>query len=144
MFAGIPEDPAVGAKLRVVGHEVVDRQFTHLGHHDVRVLGSGRLDRLQIVIDDAVGARLDLRRHALHALKEPFRERAGFVILVPIEGLGDGDPLRRLEAYSVNCIDRRHQRGETLASCLDAEFLALLDDSAEVGAGFDKADDLGL
>ncbi len=45
--------------LAVLGHEVVDRQLLHLGHHGLGLVGAGGLHRLEVVQHGAVGAGLD-------------------------------------------------------------------------------------
>ena len=82
----------------VMGHEVVDRRLPHLLHHLERVLVAERLDRLQIVQRRAVDAGLHHGRHVADLLDEALREGAGLVILVPVEGRGELQPLGCLQA----------------------------------------------
>src|SRR6516162_11924916 len=53
---------------------VVDRQFLQLLGHGFRILGAGRLDRLQIAQRCRIGAGMDHARHPPRALEEALRE----------------------------------------------------------------------
>ena len=78
------------------------------------------------------------------ALGEALGEGAGLVVQVPVEGLGEDQALRRLEAERVHVGDEDEQAGELLAALDDAELGGLLDRVDGVAAGVGEADDLGL
>jgi hypothetical protein len=76
--------------------------------------------------------------------RKALRERARRVVLVPVECLGEGEALRRLQAERVDVGQEDQQAGKLLSALDDAEFGRLLDRIGRVAAGVGQADDLGL
>ena len=66
------------------------------------------------------------------------------VVHVPVERLGQNQPLRRLQAERLDVGDEDQQAGEVLAARRDAELGALLDRVDGVAAGIGEPDDLCL
>ena len=66
------------------------------------------------------------------------------VVEVPVERLGESQPLRGFQSERMNVIDEEQQRRELLATLHDAEFGRLLDGVGGVAAGIGKANDFGF
>ena len=77
-------------------------------------------------------------------LGEALGEGAGLVVHVPVEGLGEDQPLRRRQAERVHVGEEDEQAGEVLPALDDAELRRLLDGVGGVAARVGEADDLGL
>src|SRR2546425_11033055 len=84
---------AVDADGPLAEERVVRRQLLHLGDDLGAFVALERLDGLQVVQRPRVNARVDHRRmDPPIALGEPLRERARFLVEIPVEGLGEGEP----------------------------------------------------
>src|SRR2546425_13246366 len=95
-----------------------------------------RLDGLEVVERPRVDAGVDHRRMDLTvALGEALGERARLLVHVPVEGLGEGEALRLLQAERVDVGQEDQESGEALAALRDAELGALLDGVRGVAAG---------
>jgi hypothetical protein len=107
-------------------------------------LSSDGVDRLQVVQETGVDARLHHGRHlaAVQGAKA-LGPGARAVVHVPVEGFGQLQALRRLQAQAVDVAEHQ-QAGQLLAALDDAELGGLLDRVDGVGAGVGQADDLGL
>src|SRR5713101_9257013 len=127
---------AVDADGPLAEERVVRRQLLHLGDDLGAFVALERLDSLQVVQRPRVNARVDHRRmDPPIALREPLRERARFLVEIPIEGLGEGEPLGFLEAERVHVGEEDQETRELLAALHDAELGALLDGVGGVAAG---------
>ena len=136
---------AVGADVALAEHRVVPLGRLQLRHHLVGIVGAGRLDGVQVGERRGIEAGLHLGRHlALELLGEALGEGAGLVVEVPVEGLGQAQPLGALEAERVHVGDEDQQAGELLAALDDAELGRLLDRVDGVAAGIGEPDDLRL
>ena len=133
----------LGADGAAAGEDVLDRHLVELGRDRLGLVGAGGLDRLQVLGDGGVGAGLDHVRHPAGALHEAVAELAALVVAVPVEALGQGQALGRLEAEAVDLGEGEEQRGELLAALDDAELGGALDRVRGVEAGVGEADDLG-
>src|SRR5262245_18882840 len=81
----VAHQAAIFAQLAILGHDVVDRDLAHLGHHRLGVVGAGRLHGLEIVRDRAVDAG---RQHAGDLVApgaEALGPGAGLVVEIPVE-----------------------------------------------------------
>jgi len=78
------------------------------------------------------------------AFRETLRPGAGLVVQIPVEGFGEGQPLRGLQAERMDVVDEQQQRGELLASRDDAELRRLLDRIGGVAARIGKTNHLRL
>ena len=92
----------------------------------------------------AINPGLHHRWRVVDLLHEALRPGAGLVVLVPIEGRGQLQAVRGLQAEAVDVGDEDQQPGELLAALDDAEFRRLLDRVDRVATGIGEADDLGL
>ena len=137
---------AVGADRALAEQRVVGRHRLHLRDDLGAVVGLGGLDRLQVVQHRRVHAGLHHRRvlAAVGLRAKRLRPGAGLVVQVPVEGLGEDQALRGLQAQRVDVGDEHQQAGEVLAALDDAELGRLLDRVDGVAAGVGQADDLGL
>jgi hypothetical protein len=98
----VVDHPAVLADLSVLGEEVVDRRRLHLRDNRLGLVGLRLADGLEVVGDRGVDAGLRHRRHRLAPLEELLRPGARLVVEVPVEAVGEEQPLRDLEAEAVD------------------------------------------
>src|SRR4029453_3736246 len=135
----------VRANSSLAEERIVGRHLLHLGDDLGAVVALERLDGLQIVERPRVDAGVDHRRMDLPvALGEALREGARLVVQVPVERLGERQPLRLVETERVDVREKHQEPREALAALDDAKLGALLDGVRGVAAGIGQADDLGL
>ena len=136
---------AVGTDRALAEQRVIGRQLLHLGNDLGAVVGLRRLDRLQVMQHRRVHARLHHARiPAAVGRREALAPGARRIVLVPVEGLGEDQALRLLQAQCVHVGEEDQQTREVLPALDDAEFGRLLDRVGRVAAGVGQADDLGL
>ena len=145
---GRDDAAAVGAQRALAEQRIVGRHLLHLGDDlgAVMRIAAERVQRLQVMQHGGIIAGLRHRRHRVVGRPSPgsASTRRGSVVQVPVEGFGEGQALRGLQAERMHVVDEQQQRGELLAACDDAEFGRLLDRVGGVAAGIGKADDLRL
>src|SRR6266852_9795608 len=78
------------------------------------------------------------------ALGEPLGEGARPIIQVPVERLGEDEPLRGLEPESMDVREEHEEAGEVLPTLDDAELRALLDGVRGVATRIGQPDHLRL
>jgi len=134
---------AVRSDLAATAEYVVDRHFMQQLGDGFGLIGAGLVDRFQVLSDRRIGAGLHHVRHAAGPLHVFLGEGARFIVAVPIEALGQGQALRRLQAEAVHFGQSEEQGRHALAAGDDAELRRLLDRVAGVETGIGEADDLG-
>ncbi len=115
----------------------------HFLGHGFRLVGARFLDRLQILRDGGIGARLHHVGHTARAVEETLGEGAGFVVAIPVEAFGQRQALCCFQPQPVHFGQREQESCKTLPAGDDAEFRRLLDGVGRVEARIGKADDLG-
>src|SRR5437660_9199918 len=111
------------AEERVVGGDLL-----HLRDDLGAVVALEGLHRLEVVRDTRVDAGMDHgRMDAAVAFGEPLGEGARPIVQVPVERLGEDEPLRGLEAEGVDVREEHEEPREVLPTLDDAELRALLD-----------------
>src|SRR5712691_2943274 len=136
---------AFHAHSALTEERIVRRQFLHLGDHLGAVVAFQRLDRLEVVRDRRIHARLDHGRIlAVVRRGDALGEGAGLVVQVPVEGLCEDQPLRLFEAEAMDVRQEHQQPREILPALDDAELGRLLDRVDGVAPGVRQADDLRL
>ncbi len=108
-------------------------------------IAADRFQRLEVMDQRGVDAGLHHgRRVLLEPLHEALGERAGLVIHVPVERLGEVQAMRDVEAERMH-VGQKHQHArKLLAAGDDAEFRGLLDRVGGVAAGVGEPNDLCL
>ena len=136
---------AVHADRPLAEERIVGGRLLHLGDDLGPVVGLGRLHRLEVVQGGRVHAGVDHRgMDAAVALGEALGEGPGLVVGVPVEGLGEDQPLGLVEPEGVHVGEEHEEAGEVLAALDDAELRPLLDGVGGVAARVGQPDDLGL
>jgi hypothetical protein len=77
-------------------------------------------------------------------VRKPLRPRSRLVVHVPVEGFGEGQALRGLQAERVHVVDEEQECGELLSTRDNAELGSLLDRIVGIATGIGKADDFRL
>src|SRR5690606_26029414 len=124
----VVDDATVFTQVGVAVEEVVDVDAAH-GFHDLRAALDlpGRFSGLQVVHDGRVDTGMNHGRLlAFHTLAIACRPFTGLVIHVPIEGIGQREVLRDVEAYTLNICEEQQHTSDLLAGIGDTELLHLL------------------
>ena len=137
--------PPIDADGALAEERVVGRDLLHLRDDLGAVVALERLHRLQVVRDTRIDAGVDHgRMDTAIALGEPLGEGARPIIQVPVERLGEDEPLRGLEPESMDVREEHEEACEVLPTLDDAELRALLDGVRGVAARIGQPDHLRL
>ena len=103
---------AVDANRALAEQRIVGGRLLHFRDYFGAVIALERLDRFQVVDQRRVDAGVDHRRmDALVALGEALGKRSRLVVRVPVERVGDDQPLRSREAKRMNVREEYQQAG---------------------------------
>ena len=137
---------AVGADRALAEQRIVCWRCFHLVDDGLAVLGvSERFNGLQVVqCGSIVAGLIEGRVFAVVGGSKGFCEGAVAIVEIPIPGIGEGQPLRRLQTERVNVGNEDQQARHFLATGHDAKFAGRLDGVDGVAAGVSETDDLGF
>ena len=136
-------DPAIRAQRGLADRRVLDRQLVQFRHHRATLRGAGRGHRFQIGEGHRIHAGLDRAGHRLGAGEEAFRPGARLGVHVPVERLVHRDALRDIEPERLDVGHREHEARQLLLAVRNAEFMRLLQDVHQIGAGAADGDVIG-